>query len=214
MLASGAGRKELPMMPRLLIAALLLGSAAACSPAGSSSTSGSAAPGAPSALAPMGTNAAPANTTLAPTRRQDVLVNLHDACDPATFQANDVTCVRSGGVKFDQFIAELTRLGFAGPWHFAPPNANVQVGQSFVAVNKGGEVHTFTEVAQFGGGIVPQLNQLAHVPTIAPECAALEPDDFVPPGGTHHENVDHAGSLKFQCCIHPWMRLEARASTR
>jgi hypothetical protein len=37
----------------------------------------------------------------------------------------------------------------------------------------------------------------------------LEADDFVAPGGTYRETVDHAGHLKFQCCIHPWMRLEA-----
>jgi hypothetical protein len=38
---------------------------------------------------------------------------------------------------------------------------------------------------------------------------ALEGDDFVPPGGTYRETVDGSGTLKFQCCIHPWMRLEA-----
>jgi plastocyanin len=148
--------------------------------------------------------------------RQDVLVNMEDACDPTTFNAviGAGTCVRAGGMQFSQFISQLTRLGFVGPWHFAPPNANVQVGQTFVASNKGGEVHTFTEVDEFGGGIVPSLNQLAGVPTVAPECAALDPDDFVPPGGTYRENVERTGTLKFQCCIHPWMKLEATASTK
>ena len=143
--------------------------------------------------------------------RQDVRVNMQDACDPTTFNATlgPGTCVRAGGVTFNQFIAELTRLGFIGPWHFAPTTADVRVGQTFEAINKGGETHTFTEVADFGGGIVPLLNQLAHVPNVAPECTALERDDFVPAGGTYSETVDHAGKLKFQCCIHPWMRLEA-----
>jgi plastocyanin len=117
-------------------------------------------------------------------------------------------------MQFDRFIAQLTRLGFVGPWRFAPSEANVQVGQTFVAANNGGEVHTFTEVADFGGGIVPGLNALAGVPTVAPECKALESDDFVAPGATYRENVEHAGHLKFQCCIHPWMRLEAKSSSR
>jgi plastocyanin len=139
-----------------------------------------------------------------------------DACDPETFNAalGPGTCLRSGGVQFSQFIAVLTRLGFIGPWHFAPMNSNVQVGQEFLAVNKGGEVHTFTEVDAFGGGIVPSLNELAHVPDVAPECAALDPDDFVAPGASYREEVEHTGTLKFQCCIHPWMRLEAQASSR
>jgi hypothetical protein len=148
--------------------------------------------------------------------RQDVRVNIQDACDPDTFNAalGPGSCVRGGGMQFDQFIAQLTRLGFVGPWHFAPNNANVQVGQTFAAINDGGEVHTFTEVAAFGGGIVPRLNELAGVPTVAPECGALEPDDFVAPGATYREDVEHSGTLKFQCCIHPWMRLEAKAVSR
>jgi plastocyanin len=134
-----------------------------------------------------------------------------DACDPDTFNAalGAGSCVRYGGVTFDQFIDMLTRLGLAGPWRFAPSNANVRVGQTFVAMNMGGETHTFTEVKEFGGGIVPLLNQLAHEPEEAPECAALEGDDFVAPGGTYTETVDDTGTVKFQCCIHPWMRLEA-----
>jgi len=147
---------------------------------------------------------------------QSVRVNMQDACDPTTFDAvlGPGTCTRSGGVTFDDFIATLTRLGFVGPWHFAPNNANVDVGATFEAINQGGETHTFTEVAQFGGGIVPSLNALANVPVEAPECAALEGDDFVPPGGTYTEQVDEAGTVKFQCCIHPWMRLEAQVTAR
>jgi hypothetical protein len=146
----------------------------------------------------------------------DIVVNIMDACDGDSFNAifGAGTCSRAGGVKFDQFIAELTKRGSIGPWHFAGATANAQVGQDFVAINQGGETHTFTEVAEFGGGLVPLLNELSHNPNVAPECtpAALDPDDFVPPGGTYRETVSHSGTLKFQCCIHPWMRLET--STR
>jgi plastocyanin len=144
--------------------------------------------------------------------RTDVIVNMHDACDPDTFNEPPLepgTCVRNGGVTLAQFIAELTRLGTIGPWRFSPSNGNVEVGQTFVAINRGGEEHTFTEVAAFGGGRNPLLNELSHAGAIVPECQNLDDDDFVAPGGTYTEVIDRPGTLKFQCCIHPWMRLEA-----
>ena len=200
------------MTDRVLLPVAFLAVAVACTRTPTASVADSMTPVSPSAVPTSASRASSASLNAA-RGRQDVLVNMHDACDPDTFDAavGPGTCTRSGGVQFSQFIAELTRNGFAGAWHFAPPTAKVEVGQSFVAVNRGGEVHTFTEVDQFGGGIVPVLNQLAHVPVVAPECTALESDDFVAPGGTYHETVDHGGDLKFQCCIHPWMRLEARA---
>jgi plastocyanin len=167
-------------------------------------------------LAPVGPSAAITTTedvsTVGPHATQgrlNVFVNMQDACDPVTFNQRGIACARPGGVTFDQFIAGLTQLGFIGPWAFTPSTATVEPGQTFVATNRGGETHSFTQVADFGGGIVPLLNQLAHVPNVAPECGALQADDFVPPGGTYREEVNHAGNLKFQCCIHPWMRLEA-----
>jgi hypothetical protein len=43
----------------------------------------------------------------------DVVVNMMDACDGDSFNAvfGVGTCIRAGGVKFDQFIAELTTSG-------------------------------------------------------------------------------------------------------
>jgi hypothetical protein len=67
-------------------------------------------------------------------------------------------------------------------------------------------VHTFTEVEHFGGGIVPQLNALSGNPAPAAECLQLKPDDFVPAGGTHRDDVTEMGTELYQCCIHPWMR--------
>jgi len=148
---------------------------------------------------------------------RQVMVNAQDACDPDTFNAaiGPGTCVGAGGgVTFQHFIDALTRLGSIGAWHFAPPNVQARVGQSFLVTNHGGEVHTFTEVEEFGGGIVPMLNDLAHVPNVAPECKTLEPDDFVAPGATYVENIEESGVEKYQCCIHPWMRLEAHVSEK
>jgi len=160
--------------------------------------------------------AAPAAPLSAAQGRENIMVNVHDACDADTFNAaiGAGTCVRNGGVNFDEFVAQLTAHGSAGAWHFAPGVANASVGETVLASNTGGEVHTFTEVAEFGGGIVPFLNQLAGTPNVAPECNALEPDDFIAPGATYKETVDHKGTVKFQCCIHPWMRLEARISSQ
>jgi hypothetical protein len=153
---------------------------------------------------PSAEKSALAATSL-PVRR----VSMMDACDPTSFNAAIApgTCVsRRGGVTFTQFIAQLTRNEQAGAWHNAPPNMTARPGQTLLAVNRGGEVHTFTQVAAFGGGVVGLLNQLSGNPNIAPECTRLDADDFVPPGGTYEEEVGSAATQLFQCCIHPWMR--------
>ena len=97
-------------------------------------------------------------------------------------------------------------------WRFAPAN-NVQarVGQTLLAINRGGEAHTFTEVEEFGGGIVPVLNQLSGNTEVAPECRTLAADDFIPPGGTYSDEVEETGTERYQCCIHPWMRATVTA---
>jgi plastocyanin len=195
---------------RLCLSLLCFVCLAACESRGSSTT-----PTAPSSMtSALDAGAALASRTVA--SHQDVRVNMHDACDPDSFNAvlGASACTRPGGMKFDDFIATLTRLGFVGPWQFAPNNANVRSGATFVAINQGGETHTFTEVDQFGGGIVPSLNELAHATAVAPECQALEADDFLAPGGTYREQVSETGTVKFQCCIHPWMKLEAQVAAR
>jgi len=152
------------------------------------------------------TATAAARATGAPADHQ---LSIMDACDPTTFDAalNDPNaCQRNGGVAFADFIAQLQKHQQAGAWHFAPPTLNVIEGATLTAINRGGEVHTFTEVEEFGGGIVPLLNQLSGNPTPAPECLALAPGDFVPPGGTFTVHEEEAGVEHYQCCIHPWMR--------
>lgn len=176
-----------------------------------------------SPLRPDTASSTPATTgggsTSMPTQVQggtERVVSMMDACDPDTFNAaiGPGTCVRSGGVPFDNFIAQLQKHQSIGAWHFAPGSTTAKVGQTFLAINRGGEEHTFTEVAEYGGGIVPTLNQLSGNTTVAPECLALEADDHVPAGGTYREHLNESGVKKFQCCIHPWMRLEARVTEK
>jgi len=186
-------------------------------------TKGQSAPG--TTLSPTGPSnfdvSAVANSTAsrrtAASVPREVMVNAKDACDPDTFNAaiGPGTCVGpGGGVTFQHFIDALTRMRAIGSWHFAPPSVQVRVGQTFLVTNRGGETHTFTEVEEFGGGIVPMLNDLAHVPTEAPECKRLEADDFIASGAIYKEDIDEAGVEKYQCCIHPWMRLEAHISDK
>ena len=81
-------------------------------------------------------------------------------------------------------------------------------GGTIEAYNKGGEFHTFTEVANYGGGCVDELNALLGL-TPVPECAnagVLFGDDRrgagrrsrdpCPPGRCPSVRVPHP----------PWMR--------
>ena len=86
-------------------------------------------------------------------------------------------------------------------------DAGVTTGGTITATNQGGETHTFTAVAQFGGGTVPALNQASGNLIETPECAATTNADLIAPGNsftTGHQIT--AGTHLFQCCIHPWMR--------
>jgi plastocyanin len=165
---------------------------------------------------PSGASAGSTATAAAISGGTERAVTIQDACDPATFNAalGADSCLRSGGVVFDRFIELLRRHGSIGSWRFSPVKANATMGQTMVAINRGGEVHTFTEVAAFGGGVVPMLNELSGNAKVAPECMALNDDDFVAPGARYKEVLDDDGTVRFQCCIHPWMRLEARVTER
>jgi plastocyanin len=111
-------------------------------------------------------------------------------------------------------VHEVGQHGSIGAWHFAPTNVTMRVGQLLVARNRGGETHTFTEVEEFGGGIVPELNELTGLTSIAPECNQLAAGDFLAPGASSSEEVEEAGVEKYQCCIHPWMRAQVRITEK
>ena len=132
-------------------------------------------------------------------------IKISDACDPATFNAGIApgTCVGDGDVTLAAFSAEFGATGQVEDWEFDPSSEHVDAGDAIRAENEGGETHTFTQVAAFGGGIVQQLNKFAG--DRRQECLALGPTDFVPPGGRSASKTLPAGTYKFQCCIHPWM---------
>lgn len=139
------------------------------------------------------------------------VININDQCDPATFNAavGPGTCVTPhAGVKFDDFLRELGQTQKVGAWNFAPRQVRLSDGDAFQAENEGGEDHTFTEVDEFGGGIVPILNTLSGNPVPAPECLHLGAGDFIPPGGTSTPDTEEPGVHHYQCCIHPWMRVD------
>jgi hypothetical protein len=142
----------------------------------------------------------------------DRLVAMNDNCDPASFNESlgPGACVRNQrGMKFLTFIRVLTERQIVPAWNFNPEFTTVNFGDVFHARNFGGEVHTFTPVAQFGGGLVPELNELSGYDTIAPECLTLDEDDFVPAGGVYVTPADQRGTMLFECCIHPWMQTTA-----
>jgi plastocyanin len=139
-------------------------------------------------------------------------ITLFDACDPETF--NDPvtgigpgTCTRPGGVRFQSFLDQVRDHHSVGAWHMAPGQATIQLGDVLEAVNQGGEVHTFTEVANFGGGFVQLLNDLGGFGSQVAECNPQKVQ-MLHPGDSFHETTDEVGVEKYQCCIHPWMRAE------
>jgi len=138
-------------------------------------------------------------------------VNLMDECDGSSFAANGLSCSRTAGVTFDQFLAQLAQLHEVPEWKMAPGTVNIRVGDMLAAVNTGGETHTFTQVKAFGGGIVPALNAGAGLTTVAPECREAK---FLRPGASTSHVADDAGTEMYQCCIHPWMRAVVQVSAK
>lgn len=150
-------------------------------------------------------------------------IDVRDYCDPDSFNAaiGPGTCERdtsTGAINFTGFVTELGTDKSVGAWRFAPQQIRVNEGATLELHNLGGETHTFTEVKRFGGGFVDFLNALSGNPVPAPECAQMvdgelvpqSPSDeniFIPGGGSATVPLDHEVVKRYQCCIHPWMRL-------
>lgn len=142
-------------------------------------------------------------------------VNMTDDCEPISF--NEVLgpggCVGKGKTTFEEMIAELVATGDVKKFRFIPERRVMQHGQALAVLNTGGEPHTYTPVAEYGGGFVEDLNEIMGLVGIVPEC--MPPHVFagiVAAGDvqiletTGSEAALHAGTQKVMCCIHPWMR--------
>jgi plastocyanin len=149
----------------------------------------------------------------------DPNVALVDNCDPATFNAaigpgtcavtphkHDTTFAEFVGLLFSPLAANI--IGHPA-WNFSPGYISISAGQTVRVTNAGGEAHTFTEVAAFGGGFVPFLNGVggpAGTVPLVQAGACLSSPVVVAPGNTAQIKGLSPGVHIFQCCIHPWMR--------
>jgi hypothetical protein len=149
-------------------------------------------------------------------------IHIRDYCDPTSFNAvlGDDACVRdtaSGSITFSGFLGEIGADQSAGAWRFAPESAEARKRATLKIQNLGGETHTFTRVKRFGGGFVDVLNQASGNPIPAPECAQVVDGNlvpqppgadnlFIPAGGSATHTLNKGEPVRYQCCIHPWMR--------
>jgi hypothetical protein len=155
-----------------------------------------------------------------------VVIDAQDVCDPATFNPAGIGCQRVDGsgkkVTLDELFARVQKDGAHGAWRFASDDVKVKAGQPVdVRLGRGGEFHTFTKVARFGPGCVPELNEpIFGSPAPGPECFPLvdtpggpAPSPFVFDGiPTDGSTVRlpasklSRGTNLFECMIHPWMK--------
>ena len=148
-------------------------------------------------------------------------IEMVDDCDPNDAAWLPVGCLQNDGdvtaAEFSQFLRSPLYDNIAPPgdgvgsflvghpsWRNDPSHVVIAAGKKIDVRNVGGRPHTFTPVAEFGGGVVPPLN-VGTQP--APECASsirLEPGDRT------SITASGEGIQRFQCCFHPWMRATVR----
>jgi plastocyanin len=139
-----------------------------------------------------------------------------DECDPTTFNAAvGADFCRNVALGAATNFSDLLAKAAAGTpdpnWDFEPDLVKVREGTLLSVVNQGGEPHTFTEVGSFGGGFIPGLN--APGEDLIPECSGGFSNLAVAKTrilqGSELKVTDLSkGKHRFQCCIHPWMRME------
>jgi plastocyanin len=146
-------------------------------------------------------------------------IRVLDNCDPTdpTWAPTGGCLLEEGNVTRAEFntllISPLSLATVGHPsWRNEPSYVTIEAGDTVRARNEGGRGHTFTQVANFGGGRVPPLNVGL---TPAPECllapGAVDPTALAP-GATLKITDLGVGLHRFQCCIHPWMRAVIRVT--
>jgi plastocyanin len=146
-----------------------------------------------------------------------------DECDPESFNmalsesgggfCHNVSLAAFGYATTLMDLLSLAQAGTPDPgWDFEPDTLTIKEGTIVSVVDQGGEPHTFTEVKAFGNGFLPPLNPGGST-SVIPECSggfkniAVARTRVVQ--GSHLDVIGLSkGKHLFQCCIHPWMRME------
>ena len=114
-------------------------------------------------------------------------------------------CLINGPVERPEWLERVLATGSHPLWAISPIETSVEEGTTLELVNVGGRPHSFTRVANFGGGILPLLNTREDTAIPAPEC--LEDFDRIQGAGASAVHTfTGLGEQKYQCCFHPWMR--------
>lgn len=139
-----------------------------------------------------------------------------DECDPVTFnQALGPDFCKNIALGYVTTLSQLFAEAQAGTpdpnWDFEPDTMYMKKGTTLSVVDQGGEPHTFTEVAQFGGGFIPGLNGPGE--NTVPECSGgfgqvAVAKTRILQGSQVNITGLSKGEHLFQCCIHPWMRVK------
>lgn len=143
-------------------------------------------------------------------------IAIRDDCDSRDPAWNLVGgCTKRGDVSFAEFNGELDSPLAAAvighqSWRHDPSYLKIRAGTTVRVRNEGGRPHTFTKVAAFGGGKVPNpaLNEGL---VMAPECPGSVD---IPPGGRMNVSGLAPGNHRFMCCIHPWQRALIKVQPR
>lgn len=148
-------------------------------------------------------------------------IEMIDDCDPSdgAWAATGGCLQKDGDVtaaEFNLFLRSPLYDNIPGPgepglflvghpsWRNDPSHIVIEAGKKLKIRNVGGRPHTFTPVAQFGGGVVPPLNVGTQMAPECPLAVRIEAGD----GTTMTAGGE--GIQRFQCCFHPWMRATVR----